>query len=280
MESRDMLDALMKPFPPHAIKQRQGGGNQLLSYVETETVIRRLNATVGTWDFRITEIKVIDQLVVIWGELTIPGLGTRAGTGVQVLRGGEDMWKGAASDCLKKCATLFGVGIELYGPDLEAGEIDNPSPAMPPRSRSTTTNTVPSSADVPVNLDDAWTMFWAEARRAGLTYPELVEQAIGPYAGDPVGALQRLRAKVGGQPSAMTPSAPATPPQAATGQPATPRQIKFIEAVAREAGIGHEQVQAEVMQLYGCSLPNLDRRDASAFIERLQTRRNIPELAS
>ncbi len=38
------------------------------------------------------------------------------------VRGGEDMVKGAASDCLKKCATLFGVGIELYGPDIESSD--------------------------------------------------------------------------------------------------------------------------------------------------------------
>lgn len=152
----ELLSALMKPFPAQAIKQRQGGGNQMLSYVETETVIRRLNATVGTWDFRITEIKVIEQLVVVWGEMTIPGLGTRAGTGVQVLRGGEDMWKGAASDCLKKCATLFGVAIELYGPDLEAGEIapnvggPYDAPDAPQRARGTSANVVPMArAGVP-----------------------------------------------------------------------------------------------------------------------------------
>ena len=30
------------------------------------------------------------------------------------------MRKGAVSDALKKAATLFGVGLELYGPDYEA----------------------------------------------------------------------------------------------------------------------------------------------------------------
>jgi hypothetical protein len=63
-------------------------------------------------------------------------------------------------------------------------------------------------------------------------------------------------------------------------QPATPRQLKFIQAIAREHGIGDEQLNAEVEQLYGRQIAELDRRDASAYIERLQSRRNVTELAS
>jgi hypothetical protein len=35
------------------------------------------------------------------------------------------LYKGAISDAIKKAATLFGVGLDLYGPDYEAGEIDD-----------------------------------------------------------------------------------------------------------------------------------------------------------
>jgi hypothetical protein len=63
-------------------------------------------------------------------------------------------------------------------------------------------------------------------------------------------------------------------------QPATPRQLKFIQAIAREHGIGDDELNAEVEQLYGRQVAQLDRRDASAFIERLQSRRNVTELAS
>lgn len=114
---------LEKPFPKNALKQRQGGGGKALTYVETHTVIHRLNdATENCWDFKLTRLDLVGDLYVAIGELTIPGLGTRTGIGVQrvVERAGEDLVKGAASDCLKKCATLFGVGLELYGPDYEA----------------------------------------------------------------------------------------------------------------------------------------------------------------
>jgi hypothetical protein len=64
-------------------------------------------------------------------------------------------------------------------------------------------------------------------------------------------------------------------------QPATPRQLKFIQAIAREHGMGDDELNAEVEQLYGRQVAQLDRRDASAFIERLQSRRNnVTDLAS
>lgn len=119
----DMLEALGKPFPKTAIKQRRGGGGKSLSYVETHTVINRLNsATNGDWSFHIRDVQWRNDVLMVQGELTIPGLGTRSGFGVQqvVERAGEDLVKGAASDALKKCATLFGVALELYGADYEA----------------------------------------------------------------------------------------------------------------------------------------------------------------
>lgn len=63
-------------------------------------------------------------------------------------------------------------------------------------------------------------------------------------------------------------------------QPATPRQIKFIQAIAREHGMSDDALNSEVEQLYGRAVEQLDRRDASAFIERLQSRRNVTEMAS
>lgn len=164
--SKELIDRLSVPFPDRAIEQRPGGGGKLLDYVATETVIRRLNDAVMVWDFRITDKLVTDGLLVVWGELTIPGLGTRAGTGVQRLQGGEDMWKGAASDCLKKCATLFNVGIDLYGPDLEAGELPNDR-KLPARGRTVSENTVPEPATVIPQIGD-WTDFWNAVVALGL----------------------------------------------------------------------------------------------------------------
>src|SRR5919205_3707311 len=52
--------------------------------------------------------------------------------------------------------------------------------------------------------------------------------------------------------------------------PATPRQIKFLYAIAREVGLSEEELEAESQQSFGQPVESLGRRDASAFIERLQ----------
>lgn len=145
----DQLDTvsaeLIEPFPPNAIQTRTGTG---WKYVEAHTVIRRLiNATGNTWDWTIkhvdykpygkTELKPDGSggndrtLIIVRGELTIYGLGTRSGVGVQVVTsetGGEDLWKGADADALKNAAKNFGVALDLYGPDYEAGEVADDRP--------------------------------------------------------------------------------------------------------------------------------------------------------
>lgn len=71
--------------------------------------------------------------------------------------------------------------------------------------------------------------------------------------------------------------APAQPPPPAqpTGvnQPATERQRKFIEAIAREIGLTDEELAADAEQAAGRPMNELTRRDASAVIEHLQIRR-------
>lgn len=135
------LDKLTRPFPDHAIQTRQGGGNASFKYVEGHTVIHRLNdATGNCWDFDVVRLDSLDlgngsRLLTAQCRLTIPGLGSREHIGVQKVsdRSGEDLAKGAITDALKKAATLFGIGLELYGSDYEAGE-DPPARATPPSS--------------------------------------------------------------------------------------------------------------------------------------------------
>ena len=74
---------------------------------------------------------------------------------------------------------------------------------------------------------------------------------------------------------------PAAGPPAGGDQTVTPRQLKFIQAIAREAGIDEEALKDEVERTYGRPITELGRRDASTFIERLQARRGgVADLAS
>jgi hypothetical protein len=54
---------------------------------------------------------------------------------------------------------------------------------------------------------------------------------------------------------------------------ATERQLKFIKAVAREAGLDEQELETWTQELYGETVDRLNRRDASALIEALQRRR-------
>jgi hypothetical protein len=63
-------------------------------------------------------------------------------------------------------------------------------------------------------------------------------------------------------------------------QPATPSQVKFIQALAREVGLSDEQLNDESTRLGGHPVGELGRRDASALIEWLQSRRGAADLAS
>ena len=126
------LELLSKPFPPEKVKQREGRWGEVLDYVEVAPVISRLNeAFEGHWSFRIVWPRdpsfYLDherdlKEVVVLGELSAAGerkqqFGrssvTREKETGRVLSIGDDL-KAAASDALKKCATLFGVALYLY----------------------------------------------------------------------------------------------------------------------------------------------------------------------
>ena len=119
------LDILSRPFERSEIKQRPGYNRKVLDYVEAHTVIARLNeAFDGDWSFEIAEHSIVDNEVVILGRLTAGDVskgqfgGKPRTSGSQL---GDDL-KAAASDCLKKCATLLGVGLHLYRDEVVPGD--------------------------------------------------------------------------------------------------------------------------------------------------------------
>lgn len=122
------LTELTKPFPDSAVKSHTIGGSRQARYVDLTTVLHRLNrACKFKWSLLVDRIWNSDDNTMQFAlvTLTIPGLGSRQHVGVQMLKGagGEDVVaKGAVSDAIKKSATLFGVGAELYGPDFESDE--------------------------------------------------------------------------------------------------------------------------------------------------------------
>lgn len=70
-------------------------------------------------------------------------------------------------------------------------------------------------------------------------------------------------------------------PAAQAEAQATDKQMQFIKAIAREAGLSAEQLEQEAQQAFGGSTRGLSRQDASVLIDHLQkTRRPEEALAS
>lgn len=134
---------------PSWIEQRTQG-KATLSYIGGHIVIRLLNQAFNyQWSFEVIKEEIIPSLpkplseykngrrqpvlnpdgsqkmepqppvVKVLGRLTVPGLGVKEQYGSKVLIGGateqESAFKSASTDALKKCASLFGIGLDLYG---------------------------------------------------------------------------------------------------------------------------------------------------------------------
>ena len=133
---------LEQPFEGQLVKTRKGAFGKTLSYVEGAEYIRRLNvAFEGEWSFEVIEHHVYDAEVVVVGKLTAAGITKTAFGGSSVTTNtqtGEiisiaDDLKAAATDALKKAASLLGVGLHLY-----SEPVNNVVPGVPtvPNKRS------------------------------------------------------------------------------------------------------------------------------------------------
>lgn len=137
--NRQLLET---PFPPDQIKQRNGSFGNKLDYIEGHLVIQRLNeAFDGCWSFEIITHEILEEEVVVQGKLSADGVIktqfgcssiTRAREGGAIISLAADL-KAAATDSLKKCATLLGVGLHLYGGQSIAPVAKQPMP--PPSSQ-------------------------------------------------------------------------------------------------------------------------------------------------
>ena len=120
--NRELLE---KPFSPDQIKQREGNFGRMLDYIEGHTIIQRLNdAFDAEWSFRIISheiVKEVDEVLVL-GELKAFDIVKSQFGSSKIKRAREtgeiislaDDLKAAATDALKKTATLLGIGLHLY----------------------------------------------------------------------------------------------------------------------------------------------------------------------
>lgn len=138
--SREILE---RPFPPELIRHRPGRNGEDVVYIDAASVTARLNlALAGEWSFTIEKHEILEDEVVVLGRLTAGAVSksafgssaiTRARSGGKAVSIGDDL-KAAATDALKKGATLLGVGLTLHSSGVDAPQATAPAPASPPVS--------------------------------------------------------------------------------------------------------------------------------------------------
>jgi hypothetical protein len=124
---------LEQPFSPEEIKQREGSFGQTLAYVPGHIVIERLNqAFESLWSFEIVSHEIHQDEVIVVGKLIAEDVVktqfgssriTKARDTGDVVSLADDL-KSAATDALKKCSTLLGVGLHLYADKASPGSAE------------------------------------------------------------------------------------------------------------------------------------------------------------
>lgn len=68
-------------------------------------------------------------------------------------------------------------------------------------------------------------------------------------------------------------------PSSGGTQGITPRQMKYLHAVAREIGLTNEDIESRSQQAFGVGIVDLSRRQVSQLIEQIQAERGSARLA-
>lgn len=209
------MEILTQSTPTAEIRYRQGRGGRKFLYTDTAYVIRTLNLAFNwNWDFvvdnedvfyvneRPFEVKCRGRLTVRMGEREI----TKTQFGCQPIEFLQDKdspvsvgdaFKGAASDALKKCASLIGIALDLYDSDSDINT------GKKPAAQTGTAHVEPSRA-TPANggkkAPDPMTQYWAAVKDAKLSTSE-GQRILSSVGGDAVKAIDALQGISQAQPA-------------------------------------------------------------------------------
>ena len=134
--NKSQLSFITQKTPGQFIKTRPGPGGMKIKYVEVGFVINILNEAFGwDWDFRVIDQQIGKRQVWVRGELTVRIgnhtiiKGQFGGADIKFNKNNDpisiaDDLKAAASDALKKCASMLGVAGDVYWQDLDNWETE------------------------------------------------------------------------------------------------------------------------------------------------------------
>ena len=187
---KQIRTALAAPFPEESVKKRRGSFGKPVNFVCGSAVVARLNDCFdGDWSFAIVEHRVLSTgEVLVHGKLTALGIITEAfGKAAPAIsrETGEvlseaDAYKAAATDSLKKCATMLGVAAYLYADEVIEQPVEKPVPgkqaAPAPGTQAGPAKTVGGTPDrlTPKQLQAIWNM----GRKLGLGVDAVRQRAV------------------------------------------------------------------------------------------------------
>lgn len=137
----DIIAKLTEPFPETCLKEREGPGGKMLTYVPAVHYIKRLNDVLGAdWEFHVTSTEIRkdyskDMGVELFDSVTVNGTLSITIEDKIISRDdkGSKEWANnvaladleiiACTNCLKRCCRQFGIGLYLYDED-EIAEIN------------------------------------------------------------------------------------------------------------------------------------------------------------
>ena len=144
--SEKQLNFIFAKTPARFIKQRPAKGGGVWNYVDVGYIIKSLNLMFGwNWDFEVLDqiVNIEAREIIVKGKLTVR---TPSGEIVKTQFGNKDIifrkdskiplslgndLKAAASDALKKCASLLGMAQDIYlGEMTKEFEIVTEEPKM------------------------------------------------------------------------------------------------------------------------------------------------------
>ena len=188
----------------------------------------------------------VGQDAIFRARVSIPGGGSATGFGSEAYDDFRDYIEKAETKALGRALAALGFGTQ-FCPDFEFGAregrvVDTPVDFSTTRGRRMQ-GAAPSNAP------------------RMMTAPRAVQESMPDApAASPNGAGDR-------------PAQGSVPGPGGSVGTVTPKQFKFIQAIARELRLSEEALSDEAERLYGSPITELGRRDASSFIERLQARR-------
>lgn len=206
--------------PPDEIRMRVGRGGRQLAYVDHAYVTRLLNnAFAFNWDYetdqaevlyvgeRPYEVKCRGKLTVRVGDASIvkmqygcqPLEFLKSDQNTPVSLG--DAFKGAASDALKKCASLLGIALDLYDSDSDINRGKKPQQSQQQAGAKVPQPTVVQGPKVGAEkkgnghgkiADDPMSRYWVAVVDNGLSLDE-GKRILAGAGGDATRALAEVQ---------------------------------------------------------------------------------------